>query len=231
MTVRRPLLRSAAAVLLAPAIVAVGGCSLRAEDEAETTQTRTGTEARQQAKARRAPPVRPDPPSYALNPGFEAGVDFWGPIGKNRLERVTDVKKFGRASAKAVASASPRQPYGARSLGLIGYPRRGQLLTFSVWIRGDPTTVGKAVKLLLTETGGGAPAGVVAAKGFLLSSGWERVAIRGRVKRDDRASIDVYLIVDRSIGYEDSFYFDGVRLEDERAGRDVETSDTTASSR
>jgi hypothetical protein len=176
-------------VLLAPTLASCGvsGSSGRST----TTPTKIATQA-----------------NYVANPGFEDGVRDWTAWGGATVRIIrSDVR---RGQTAAYVATNNLAPYGIVSAPTVGYPRRGDRFTVSAWIKVADRP--KDVVVRLEEVGGDADPTPAAATIRRINKRWQHVSTTGRVRRDDRTALHVYVTVENAIGRGDGFFIDDVRL-------------------
>jgi hypothetical protein len=178
-------------VLLAPTLASCGVSGSSGRSAAETTPTKIATQA-----------------NYVANPGFEDGVRDWTAWGGATVRIMhSDVR---RGQTAAYVATNNLAPYGIVSAPTVGYPRRGDRFTVSAWIKAPDRP--KDVVVRLEEVGGDADPTPAAATTRRINKRWQHVSSTGRVRRDDRTALHVYVTVENAIGRGDGFFIDDVRL-------------------
>ena len=148
--------------------------------------------------------------NYLTNPSFETQIAPWHGWGANSIVEITkSPRKIGRASVRIIASTGA--PYGIYEANVVSLPARGDRFVFSLWARSGDRA--KKISVVLQASRPKAPALVLARSNPTITPGsWHHISIEGRVDRADISGVDVYVLVQTSIGTGDSFFIDGASL-------------------
>jgi hypothetical protein len=147
--------------------------------------------------------------NYFTNPSFEGVLKPWEPWGPNSLaEVITTARKAGRASVR-VSAKSPA-PYGLVEANVVGLPRRNDRFILSVWVRSADRP--KSVIVILGGSRPNKPSVVIAKATRNVASAWRRISVGGRIRQPTLLGLDVFILVQSSIGAEDAFFMDAASL-------------------
>jgi len=95
-------------------------------------------------------------------------------------------------------------PYGMSAYEITS-PDSGKRYILSALIRANETASGKHVTLQLNERRSGKLGLAIASKTFVLSTGWQRIVVQGRVGHPGD-TLDAYVVVPHDIAASDSIY-------------------------
>ena len=200
-------MRNGALVRLSPMTLAVAALLLASCGGATTHAVST-------SKTIPVPPAAKygGPTNFIPNPSFEKNARYWEPWGSSRLVRNTRVKRFGTASGQVTATSA--LPFGVETLNIVGNPSKGARFTLSVWVKGFPSTAHKRFVLELAETGGRAKWSTLATAltESKLTGKWQRLHVRGTVKRAQRTGLSVIMYLPSELAIGDGFYVGAATL-------------------
>ncbi len=147
--------------------------------------------------------------NLVTNGGFETSTTGYTPINCT-ITRSGAQFKFGSFSGLITPSATSY--YVSNGITISG-ATTGLVYTFSVWIYGTGSIVGKALQLLIDETGGASGLGRTT-QAITILAGWNRYSATRTVVENDRTGMNI-LVYDGNNTYVsgDLLYVDGVQLE------------------
>lgn len=143
------------------------------------------------------------------SPGFERGLRGWHPLGSAALSRTGFHPKRGRFAATIRAGSVRR--YGLRASFRGSHPAGAYAL--SGWLRGDRTSRGKRVRLVLVARGGGQPPKTLAHIAVRLKPRWRRVVSTGTLESVNRTRIEIRLFRDTHVLPAERFDADELTLQ------------------
>lgn len=129
--------------------------------------------------------------NYIRNPRGATDAANWV-MGNGTLGRAASDHELGTMfimTATGTASASMAEVGTAHPAG------QGQATALSAWVRGSGVTIGKFVRLRVTESGGSGASATVAETTHLLTGDWQRVSASGHVAGSDRTAVAAVLIL------------------------------------
>jgi hypothetical protein len=139
---------------------------------------------------------------------FEDGVSGWNSWGGATVRLTRSDVMQGNAAA-SVSTSSP-VPYGIASSPAVGYPRQGDRYTVSAWVKSADRP--KEIAVRLVEVGGDAPPEFSAEALRRITRRWRSISASGFVQRVDRGALHVSIAIEHSIGANDGFLIDGVKV-------------------
>jgi hypothetical protein len=116
--------------------------------------------------------------------------------------------RIGRFAA--YVSTKEAVPYGIVSDFTVGQPRRGERFMIGAWVKAADRP--KQVAVRLVEVGGQSAPTFAAEALRRIPKRWRFVSAVGRVRRGDRAALQVSIAVEHSVASGDGIFVDGVRV-------------------
>lgn len=151
------------------------------------------------------------------NGSFENNTTGWNVVSfGGTLTRSTARSKFGIASGRWDCTNGGATTYAGNYVPLTG-ATAGRVYSASVWIRGEGSSIGKHMTLILRE-GGGATGLSETYTPIILTGGWQQITATRTFVQNDRTEASIYLyggVIDGGAALVpgDFYYFDGAQIE------------------